>query len=96
LSTDSFAVARRLPSADIVYEIEFASGSEHFAATLGKMSCVEKLEISGRTVTVNLENWECLAEVVSALNGAVLRRISLREKTLEEVFFSLTGEGVRE
>ena len=78
------------------YEIEFAEGSEHFAEALRKMSCVEKLNISGRVVTVHLERWECLAEVVSTLSGAELRRISLREKTLEEVFISLTGEKVRE
>jgi len=78
------------------YEIEFAEGSEHFAEALRKMACVEKLEISGRVVSVHLERWECLAEVVSVLNGAELRRISLKEKTLEEVFISLTGEKVRE
>jgi ABC-2 type transport system ATP-binding protein len=60
------------------------------------MSCVGRLEVSGRVVAVNLERWECLAEVITALNGAELRRISLREKTLEEVFISLTGKGVRE
>jgi ABC-2 type transport system ATP-binding protein len=78
------------------YEIEFSEGSEHFAETLKKMSCVGKLEVSGRVIAVNLERWECLAEVITALNGAELRRISLREKTLEEVFISLTGVGVRE
>ncbi len=79
-----------------VYEIELAEGSEHFTETLRQMSCIGKMEITGRVVTVHLERWECLAEVVTALNGAVLRRISLREKTLEEVFISLTGTGVRE
>jgi len=79
-----------------VYEIEFADEAAYFAEALRKMSCVGSLLVSGRTVTVNLERWECLAEVVSALNGAELRRISLREKTLEEVFISLTGKGVRE
>lgn len=78
------------------YEIEFAEGSKHFAAALSKLACVEKLELSGRTIAVHLERWECLSEVITALNGAELRRISLREKTLEEVFISLTGEGVRE
>jgi len=78
------------------YEIEFAEGSEHFAAVLSELACVEKLEMSGRTIAVNLERWECLSEVITALNGAELRRISLREKTLEEVFISLTGAGVRE
>lgn len=79
-----------------VYEIELAEGSQHYAEILRKMACVGKMELSGRVVTVTLEKWECLAEVVTALNGAELRRISLREKTLEEVFISLTGEGVRE
>jgi len=79
-----------------VYEIEFADEAEHYSAALRKMSCVGRLETSGRVVSVTLERWECLAEVVSALNGAELRRISLREKTLEEVFISLTGKGVRE
>lgn len=78
------------------YEIEFAEGSEHFAAVLKKMACVGRLEVSGNLMAVSLERWECLSEVITALNGADLRRISLREKTLEEVFISLTGEGVRE
>jgi hypothetical protein len=34
--------------------------------------------------------------VVTALNGAPVRRITLREQTLEDVFLSLTGEKVRE
>lgn len=78
------------------YEIEFAEGSEHFAAVLSELACVEKLAMSGRVIAVNLEKWECLSEVITALNGAELRRISLRERTLEEVFISLTGTGVRE
>jgi len=78
------------------YEIEFAEGSEHFVALLDRLACVEMLEVSGRVIAVNLDRRECLTEVITALNGAELRRISLREKTLEEVFISLTGKGVRE
>lgn len=78
------------------YEIEFAEGAGRFTDLLEKLSCVEKLETSGKAIVIHLERWECLAEVVTALNGAELRRISLREKTLEEVFISLTGEKVRE
>lgn len=78
------------------YEIEFAEGSAHYADTLRVMPCVGRLEVHGSVVAVTLEGWECLAEVITALNGAELRRISLREKTLEEVFISLTGKGVRE
>lgn len=78
------------------YEIEFAEESERFAALLGKLACVGEIDVSGRVVAVHLERWECLSEVITALSGAELRRISLREKTLEEVFISLTGTGVRE
>lgn len=78
------------------YEIEFAEGSEHFAAALQRLACVGEITVSGTTLAVTLERWECLAEVITALNGADLRRISLKEKTLEEVFINLTGTGVRE
>jgi ABC-2 type transport system ATP-binding protein len=78
------------------YEIEFAESSESFVEALKQIPCVRKLEISGNIVTLHLEKWECLEEVVSVLNGTGLRRISLKEKTLEEVFISLTGVGVRE
>lgn len=78
------------------YEIEFAEEAEHFIELLKKMACISKLELTGNLLTVHLEQWECLAEVVSSLQGAQLRRISLRETTLEEVFISLTGVGVRE
>lgn len=78
------------------YEIEFAEGSEHFATVLKRLACVGAITVSGTTIAVTLERWECLAEVITALNGAELRRISLKERTLEEVFINLTGTGVRE
>jgi ABC-2 type transport system ATP-binding protein len=78
------------------YEIEFGTGADHYARLLQALACVLELTIDNNVVTVGLERWECLSEVLSALNGADVRRISLREKTLEEVFISLTGKGVRE
>ncbi|NVN90996.1 MAG: ABC transporter ATP-binding protein [Desulfuromonadales bacterium] len=78
------------------YEIEFEGEAERYAALLGTMACVGAITVSGNTVQVGLERWECLSEVVSALNGAPVRRIALRERTLEDVFISLTGAGVRE
>lgn len=80
-----------------VYEIEFAdNGADRYAALLGAMPCVIKIMRLGDKLTVTLECWECLFEIVTALNGAPVRRISLLERTLEDVFISLTGEGVRE
>jgi ABC-2 type transport system ATP-binding protein len=79
-----------------VYKIEFGGEVERFAGLLRGMSCVREMEVSGQTVCVGLESWECLAEVVTALNGAPVRSISLKERTLEEVFIKMTGKGVRE
>jgi ABC-2 type transport system ATP-binding protein len=78
------------------YEIEFGTGAEHYTRLLRELACVLELTNDNNRVTVGLERWECLSEVLAALNGADVRRISLREKTLEEVFISLTGKGVRE
>lgn len=80
-----------------VYEIEFSGdGAIHYAALLGSMSCVMNISRMENKVTVTLECWECLSEIVTALNGAPIRRILLKERTLEDVFISLTGEKVRE
>lgn len=79
-----------------VYEIEFGEDTERYLALLKEMACVRNVAVSGRTIQVGLERWECLSEVVSALNGAPVRRISLRERTLEDVFITLTGAEVRE
>jgi len=78
------------------YQIEFEAGAERYAELLKGMTCVREIEVEGQTVCVALAQWECLSEVLAALNGAPVRRISLRERTLEDVFISLTGTGVSE
>lgn len=79
-----------------VYEIEFMENAGFYADQLRKMTCVLDIKVIGNSVHVGLQQWECLSEVVSALNGAPVRRIALKERTLEEVFISLTGAEVRE
>lgn len=80
-----------------VYEIELSGqGANSYVAQLAAMPCVIDIQQVGTKVTVTLECWECLSEIVTALNGASIRRISLKEQTLEDVFISLTGEKVRE
>lgn len=79
-----------------VYEIEFEHDVVRFADMLRSMSCVCSVDVYGTKAKVTLECWECLSEIVTALNGAPVRRIMLKERTLEDVFISLTGAGVRE
>ena len=78
------------------YLIEFGEDAGRYGAVLRAMACVRGIEVNGNSVCVGLASWECLSEVVTALNGAPVRRIALREQTLEDVFLSLTGERVRE
>ena len=78
-----------------VYEFELGAGADHFAAILAKMDCVSAVEVAGQSLSVAMESWECLSEIIAALNGADVRRIALRERNLEDVFISLTGKGVR-
>jgi len=83
-------------SGGVIYRIELAPGGERYMERLRSLACVRELTVAGCRVEVSLERWECLSEVLAALNGADVRSISLREKSLEEVFISLTGTGVRE
>ena len=83
-------------SGGTIYQIDFSDDVSCYAALLREMACVKGIEIVAHSVCVELASWECLAEVVTILNGAPVKRISLKERTLEDVFISLTGEKVRE
>ena len=79
-----------------MYQIDFSDGAEQYAILLRKMACVKTIEVIEQSICVELACWECLSEIVSALNGAPVKRISLKERTLEDVFINLTGKRVRE
>lgn len=83
-------------SGTTVYEIELERDVEQYAMLLRSMQCVTNIEVLSSRLQVTLECWECLSEIVTALNGAPVRSITLKERTLEDVFISLTGAGVRE
>ncbi len=78
------------------YEVEFESDASAFFDLVKKMNCVKGFSFEGNTALFRLESWECLSELASGLSGAPVRRISLRERTLEDVFIAFTGSGVRE
>ena len=83
-------------SGGTIYQIDFSDGAGRYAELLRGMACVKDIEVIDQSVCVELACWECLSEVVSALNGAPVKRISLKERTLEDVFIDLTGKKVRE
>ena len=79
-----------------VYEIELERDVDQYETLLRSMPCVRDIGVLNNRLQVTLECWECLSEIAPALNGAPVRSISLKERTLEDVFISLTGAGVRE
>ena len=79
-----------------VYEIELERDVDQYETLLRSMPCVRDIGVLNNRLQVTLECWECLSEIVTALNGAPVRSISLKERTLEDVFISLTGAEVRE
>ena len=83
-------------SGGTIYQIDFSDEAGRYADLLRGMACVKELEVIDQSVCVELACWECLSEIVSALNGSPVKRISLKERTLEDVFIDLTGKKVRE
>lgn len=83
-------------SSGTMYRIDFSDEVGRYADLLRGMACVRDIEILNQSLCVELASWECLSEVVSVLNGAPVKRISLKERTLEDVFIDLTGKKVRE
>ena len=83
-------------SGPTVYQIDFACEGDRYAGILKGMACVREVVVTQQTVLVELTSRECLAELVSSLNGAPVQRIALKERTLEDVFIDLTGRKVRE
>jgi ABC-2 type transport system ATP-binding protein len=83
-------------SGGTIYQIDFSDEAGRYADLLRGMACVKGVEVIDQSVCVELTCWECLSEVVSVLNGAPVKRISLKERTLEDVFIDLTGKKVRE
>ena len=83
-------------SGETIYQIDFTDDVKRYADLLQEMVCVKQIEVVDHSVCVELVSWECLSEVVTALNGAPVRRISLKEQSLEDVFMNLTGKEVRE
>ncbi len=83
-------------SGGTIYQIDFSDEVGRYAELLRGMACVKGIEIIDQSACVELSCWECLSEVVSALNGASVKRITLKERSLEDVFIDLTGKKVRE
>lgn len=79
-----------------VYQVEFRRDSDRYEGMLAGLPFVSSVERSGSTFQITLSDEESIKPLMDCLGGADIRRICLKEPTLEEVFISLTGEKLRE
>jgi ABC-2 type transport system ATP-binding protein len=79
-----------------VYQVEFRRDGDRYEGMLAGLPFVRSVERSGSTFQITLSDEESIKPLMDCLGGADIRRICLKEPTLEEVFISLTGEKLRE
>jgi ABC-2 type transport system ATP-binding protein len=79
-----------------IYEVEFRRDADRYEALLRAAPFVTTLERQGDGFRLTLAEEEALKPLMDAIAGHDLRRICLKEPTLEEVFIQLTGKEVRE
>jgi len=79
-----------------VYEVEFRGDSAGHEARLSALPFVRSVVRNGTTFNITLAGEDSIKPLMDHLVGAEIRRICLKEPTLEDVFISLTGEKVRE
>jgi ABC-2 type transport system ATP-binding protein len=79
-----------------VFEVEFRSGGERYLTMLTALPFVRSVERQGDHFNITLANEDSIKPLMDSLVGADIRRICLKEPTLEDVFISLTGDKIRE
>ena len=79
-----------------LYELEFRSNPDRYEAVLRDLPYVETLERSGNLFRLALTGEEALKPLMDAIGSDDIRKICLREPSLEDVFIELTGRKVRE
>lgn len=79
-----------------VYEMEFRGDGSGYEALLSGLPFVRSVERNGASFQITLESEGSIKPLMDSLVGAEIRRICLKEPTLEDVFISLTGKTIRE
>src|SRR6185369_5125428 len=79
-----------------VYEVEFRSDGAGYQAMLAALPFVRSVEKEGASFHITLAGEDAIKPLMDSLVGTDIRRICLKEPSLEDVFIALTGEKVRE
>ncbi len=78
------------------YQVEFKRDAERYDGVLVGLPFVKGVEREGAVFQITLADEESIKPLMDHLGGADIRRICLKEPSLEDVFIALTGERVRE
>jgi ABC-2 type transport system ATP-binding protein len=78
------------------YEVEFRGDASGYGEILAGLPCVRSVEREGGIFRLTLAGEDSLKPLINSVVGADIRRICLKEPSLEDVFIALTGEKVRE
>lgn len=79
-----------------VYEMEFRGDGSGYEVLLSGLPFVRSVERNGASFQITLESEGSIKPLMDSLVGADIRRICLKEPSLEDVFISLTGKSIRE
>lgn len=78
------------------YELQFRANADHYESVLAGFPFVSSLQRTGDLFRLSLAGEESLKPLMDAIGTEDIRKICLREPTLEDVFIELTGREVRE
>jgi len=78
------------------YELQFRANTDHYESVLAGFPFVRSLQRTGDLFRLSLAGEESLKPLMDAIGTEDIRKICLREPTLEDVFIELTGREVRE
>ena len=79
-----------------MYELEFRSDGERYEKMLRELPFVRNLQRTGNSFRLALAGEEFLKPLMDRIGGDDIRKICLKEPSLEDVFIELTGREVRE
>ena len=79
-----------------MYQVELRGDGAKYEAIFAELPFVRSVERSGAMFQITLADEEAIKPLMDSIAGADIRRICLKEPTLEDVFISLTGAKVRE
>ncbi|MBJ6798696.1 ABC transporter ATP-binding protein [Geomonas propionica] len=78
------------------YQVEFRNDADRYQGVLAGLPFVKGVERDGSLFQITLADEASIKPLMDHLAGSDIRRICLKEPSLEDVFISLTGEKVRE